>query len=82
MAWRDTVADMMAEPRSSVKYSNLFPKSAVGRCPMPFEFATATRIVFGAGTRSQVADAAQAMGRRVLLVTGVTPSGGNAARSA
>lgn len=23
--WRDTVADMMAEPRSSVKYSSLFP---------------------------------------------------------
>ena len=23
--WRDTVAPMMAEPRSSVKYSNLFP---------------------------------------------------------
>jgi len=24
--WRDTVADMMAEPRSSVKYTNLFPR--------------------------------------------------------
>jgi autoinducer 2-degrading protein len=23
--WRDTVAEMMAEPRSSVKYENLFP---------------------------------------------------------
>ncbi len=23
--WRDTVADMMAEPRTSVKYTNLFP---------------------------------------------------------
>ena len=23
--WRDTVADMMAEPRSSVKYENVFP---------------------------------------------------------
>jgi autoinducer 2-degrading protein len=23
--WRDTVADMMAEPRSSVKYVNIFP---------------------------------------------------------
>jgi len=23
--WRDTVADMMAEPRTSVKYSNIFP---------------------------------------------------------
>lgn len=25
--WRDSVADMMAEPRSSVKYSNVFPNS-------------------------------------------------------
>jgi quinol monooxygenase YgiN len=24
-AWRDTVADMMAEPRSSIKYENVFP---------------------------------------------------------
>ncbi len=23
--WRDIVADMMAEPRSSIKYANLFP---------------------------------------------------------
>lgn len=23
--WRDTVAEMMAEPRTSVKYTNLFP---------------------------------------------------------
>ena len=23
--WRDTVADMMAEPRTSVKYANTFP---------------------------------------------------------
>jgi autoinducer 2-degrading protein len=27
--WRDAVADMMAEPRSSVKYSNLFPPDAI-----------------------------------------------------
>ncbi len=27
-AWRDTVAGMMAEPRSSVKYSNIFPDDA------------------------------------------------------
>ena len=24
--WRDTVADMMAEPRTSVKYTNVFPE--------------------------------------------------------
>ena len=27
-AWRDTVAGMMAQPRSSVKYSNVFPGDA------------------------------------------------------
>jgi len=26
--WRATVAEMMAEPRSSVKYSNVFPGEA------------------------------------------------------
>ncbi len=25
LRWRDTVAEMMAEPRSSVKYSNVYP---------------------------------------------------------
>ena len=25
--WRDTVADMMAEPRSSIKYTNVFPEN-------------------------------------------------------
>ena len=25
LKWRDTVADMMAEPRSAIKYSNIFP---------------------------------------------------------
>jgi len=24
-AWRDTVADMMAEPRTGIKYQNIFP---------------------------------------------------------
>ena len=27
-AWRGTVAEMMAEPRSSVKYDNIFPDDA------------------------------------------------------
>jgi len=26
--WRDTVAEMMAEPRSSVKYYNIYPEDA------------------------------------------------------
>lgn len=28
VTWRDTVAEMMAAPRSSVKYANLFPDDA------------------------------------------------------
>ncbi len=28
LAWRDAVAPMMAEPRASVKYTNLFPEDA------------------------------------------------------
>jgi len=27
-AWRDTVAPMMAEPRTSVKFANVFPEDA------------------------------------------------------
>ncbi|HLJ47418.1 MAG TPA: iron-containing alcohol dehydrogenase [Bryobacteraceae bacterium] len=40
---------------------------------MRFEFATATRIVFGAGTVREVVPAAREMGSRVLLVTGKNP---------
>jgi alcohol dehydrogenase class IV len=37
---------------------------------MKFEFATATRIVFGAGSSGKIAAEAGAFGRRALLVTG------------
>lgn len=37
---------------------------------MRFEFATATRIVFGAGTLGEIAPAARELGARALLVTG------------
>ena len=30
LAWRDAVKDMMAEPRSAIKYNNLFPATSVG----------------------------------------------------
>lgn len=30
LEWRDTVADMMAEPRTARKFENLFPKTAIG----------------------------------------------------
>jgi len=28
LSWRDAVADLIAEPRSSVKYDNVFPEDA------------------------------------------------------
>ncbi|MEJ5368664.1 MAG: iron-containing alcohol dehydrogenase [Bryobacteraceae bacterium] len=40
---------------------------------MMWEFATAARIVFGAGAASQIAPAARAFGSRALLVTGRKP---------
>ena len=50
---------------------------------MRFEFATAARILFGAGTVREVAPAAREMGRRALLVTGrsAEPTAAFAARS-
>ncbi len=41
---------------------------------MNFEFATAARIVFGAGSLSQLPTLAAALGARVLLVTGSDPA--------
>lgn len=40
---------------------------------MSWEFATAGRIRFGAGTAREAAPAARAMGQRALLVTGASP---------
>lgn len=34
--WRDTVAEMMAEPRYSVKYANLFPADGGWHYPTTF----------------------------------------------
>jgi alcohol dehydrogenase class IV len=42
----------------------------VGEAAMRFEFATATRILFGPGEAREVAPAAKEMGRRALLVIG------------
>jgi alcohol dehydrogenase class IV len=52
-----------------------FPVRKVGDALMLFEFATATRIVFGDGAVRQVAPAAKQMGRRAMLVTGWTGEG-------
>ena len=43
---------------------------------MRFEFATATRIVFGEGAFQEVAPAVKAMGRRALLVTNLGAASG------
>jgi alcohol dehydrogenase class IV len=47
-----------------------FRERKVGDALMRFEFATATRIVFGDGSVREVAPAAKQLGRRALLVTG------------
>jgi len=39
---------------------------------MRFEFTTATRIIFGAGTLREVGALAAEMGKRALVVTGQT----------
>jgi alcohol dehydrogenase class IV len=39
---------------------------------MHFEFATATRIIFGAGTVKELAPAAKSFGKRALVVTGTS----------
>jgi len=39
---------------------------------MRFEFATATRIIFGAGAIREAAPAARELGQRALLVTGAS----------
>lgn len=41
--------------------------------PTRFEFATATRILFGAGVLAEVAPAVKSMGRRAFVVTGRNP---------
>jgi len=41
---------------------------------MPFEFATATRIIFGAGTMEEVGPIAAGIGQRAFVVTGATPA--------
>jgi quinol monooxygenase YgiN len=38
-AWRDAVAEMMAEPRSSVRYANVFPADAGWDLPAAFSQA-------------------------------------------
>ena len=48
------------------------PTTPGGDKPARFEFATATRIIFGAGTLSEAGPLARELGRRALVVTGRT----------
>jgi alcohol dehydrogenase class IV len=48
-------------------------KGGTQEARMRFEFATATRILFGVGTVREVVPAAKEMGRRALFVNGVPP---------
>ena len=44
---------------------------------MRFEFATATRVIFGAGTRRELPSIARAFGRRALVVSGQSSARGD-----
>jgi hypothetical protein len=54
---------MMAAQRQRVKYCEVFP-DAQDRWAMRFEFATATRIIFGEGTATTLPDLARSFGSR------------------
>jgi len=49
---------------------------------MRFEFATATRIIFGEGTAADLPELARSLGKRALVVTGASPARTAALRSA
>jgi len=68
---------MIAEPRISLKFTSLRAPDENwrdGKNQMRFEFATATRIIFGPGAISQVGPLAKEFGRNALVVTGRSPS--------
>ena len=56
--WRDTVAEMMARPRESAKFDPVFPTADDHGPPAgefgSFEFATAGRVIFGAGRAAEL----------------------------
>ena len=75
--WRDTVEEMMAAPRESTRFSAVFPdrpRGRVGEREAPFEFATAGRVLVGAGRAAETCRRwwpASARGR--FVCTGARP---------
>lgn len=47
--------------------------NSLGGDPIPFEFATATRIIFGEGKAAMLPELARSFGARALVVTGASP---------
>ncbi len=78
--WRDAVAEMMAEPRQSTRFSAVFPDGAAGLGKRPgvtaqsFDFATAGRIMAGPGRSQELPGLLAGLGSRVLVVTGADPA--------
>ena len=67
-AWRDAVADIMAEPRSQREVRRCLPRRRrVGLIMQPFEFATTDRIIFGADTSESIPQLAAGLGRRAFV---------------
>jgi len=57
-----------------MSFGGIYPERGRGAQGRRFEFATATRILFGPGTLNEVGGLAAEMGRRALVVTGRTPA--------
>ena len=78
LRWRDAVAELMAEPRSSARYVNVFPGDAQGWssvAPTPeFELAAPTRICSAQDARRDGGRAGRARVRAAGL-TGQSPAG-------
>jgi alcohol dehydrogenase class IV len=68
--WRETVADMMVEPRVGIAYSNVFPDEAGLGMSKVFEFTTPNRLIFGENAVSDAGKITAAFGKRAVVVTG------------
>ncbi len=76
--WRDRVAEMMAEGAqgSSTRTSILPMKAGEKAAEMEFEFATATRILFGPGRLKEIGKIGAGFGSKALVATPFKPGAG------